>query len=297
MKKIYIFSLGYAGRAIFKKLKADENYEILGFIDNNDELVGSEYKGYKIHSAKKANELECDYFALGGIWADDMEAQLLALGIPEKKILAFGARELDYNTPQREKITDEVIKRLDLFMRRHDIGYFLCNSSLLAVLRGNALSKANDVDLYVTNYADIEFLAKELKNEFKDFIVSFGRYQKDSILRKAGDISRIAIANDAEDRINIDIGLYERYKDFFIAPYDSGEYFYIPKEYFEGYSRLEYKDFSISVLARYDEYLSYMYGANYMEVPKRFTKQNYLNLGDKEKIDKLNSGEKKGGGC
>lgn len=63
----------------------------------------------------------------------------------------------------------------------------------------------------------------------------------------------------------------------------------MPKEYFDGYLRLDYKDFSISVLARYDEYLNYMYGKNYIEVPKKFTKRNYLNLGDKEKLDKLNA--------
>lgn len=132
-------------------------------------------------------------------------------------------------------------------------------------------------------------MAKELKSEFSDFIINIKYYQKDSILHKAGDISRIAITNDAWDKIVIDIGLYERYGDFYIAPYDSGEYFYMPKEYFDGYLRLDYKDFSISVLARYDECLSYMYGKNYIEVPKNFTKRNYLNLGDKEKLDKLNA--------
>ena len=145
------------------------------------------------------------------------------------------------------------------------------------------------MDLYVTKYEDIYFLAKELKSEFSDFLINIKYYQKDSILHKAGDISRITITNDAWDKIVIDIGLYERYGDFYIAPYDSGEYFYMPKEYFDGYLRLDYKDFSISVLARYDEYLSYMYGKNYIEVPKKFTKRNYLNLGDKEKLDKLNA--------
>ena len=42
LKKIYIFGLGYAGRAIFENFKDDKNYEILGFIENNAALVGSE---------------------------------------------------------------------------------------------------------------------------------------------------------------------------------------------------------------------------------------------------------------
>ena len=61
LKKIYIFSLGYAGRAIFENFKDNENYEILGFIENNAALVGSEYKGYKVFSAKEAASLDCDF--------------------------------------------------------------------------------------------------------------------------------------------------------------------------------------------------------------------------------------------
>ena len=288
-KKIYIFSLGYAGRAIFANFKDNKDYEILGFIENNSALVGSEYKGYKVFSAKEAASLECDCFVMSGAWADDMSEQLLSLGVEKSKIFILPAGALNYSSPRREKLTDEAMKRFDLFMSKNHKNYFMCNSGLLALLRGNLLSKASDVDIYVTKYEDICFLANELKNEFSDFIVELQYYQTDSILHKKGDISRIAITNDADDKIIIDIGLYGKYGNFYIAPYDNGEYFYMPKEYFDGYSRLDYKDFSISVLARYDEYLSYMYGKNYIEVPKKFTKRNYLNLGDKEKLDKLNA--------
>lgn len=289
LKKIYIFSLGYAGRAIFENFKDDKNYEILGFIENNAALVGSEYKGYKVFSAKEAASLDCDFFVMSGAWADDMSEQLLSLGVEKSKIFILPPGTLNYSSKQRERLTDEAVRRFDIFMRKNDKNYFMCNSGLLTLLRKKVLSCASDVDLYVTKYEDIYFLAKELTSEFSDFLINIKYYQKDSILHKAGDISRIAITNDARDKIVIDIGLYERYGDFYIAPYDSGEYFYMPKEYFDGYSRLDYKDFSISVLARYDEYLSYMYGKNYIEIPKKFTKRNYLNLGDKEKLDKLNA--------
>lgn len=164
---------------------------------------------------------------MSGAWADDMSEQLLSLGVEKSKIFILPPGTLNYSSKQRERLTDEAVRRFDIFMRKNDKNYFICNSGLLTF--------------------------------------------------------------DAEDKIIIDIGLYERYGDFYIAPYDSGEYFYMPKEYFDGYSRLDYKDFSISVLARYDEYLSYMYGKNYIEIPKKFTKRNYLNLGDKEKLDKLNA--------
>lgn len=88
MKKIYIFSLGYAGRAIFENFKDNENYEILGFIENNAALVGSEYKGYKVFSAKEAVSLECDFFVMSGAWADDMSEQLLSLGVKKTRFLS-----------------------------------------------------------------------------------------------------------------------------------------------------------------------------------------------------------------
>ena len=120
MKKIYIFSLGYAGRAIFENFKDNENYEILGFIENNAALVGSEYKGYKVFSAKEAASLECDFFVMSGAWADDMSEQLLSLGVEKSKIFILPPGTLNYSSKQRERLTDEAVRRFDIFMRKND---------------------------------------------------------------------------------------------------------------------------------------------------------------------------------
>lgn len=170
VEKIVIFGTGNAGRAIFENFKEGKNYEILGFIENNAALVGSEYKGYKVFSAKEAASLDCDFFVMSGAWADDMSEQLLSLGIEKSKIFILPPGALNYSSKQRERLTDEAVRRFDIFMRKNDKNYFMCNSGLLTLLRKKALSCASDVDIYVTKYEDIYFLAKELKSEFSDFL-------------------------------------------------------------------------------------------------------------------------------
>lgn len=290
MQKIIIFGVGCAGRAMHRKFLKEAIYDVIGFIDNNDKIVGNNYKGLPIYSAKKAKELECDLFVISGVWVDEMEKQLIDIGIDKNKILILEEKHITHSTPLREKNTDSLIKRIDEYLCKNNIKYFISGSAFLAALRGKPLSTASDVDLNVTNYEDLVFLSQNLKNTFKDLDIKTLYLKEDLVTRKANEISRIAITNnigELEDRAMIDIGIFEEYGDYRIQNYDNGKYIYMNNNIFDNFTRIKYKDFYINALAKYDEYLTNLYGKNYIEIPNRFSANSYPNLVDKQTLEKM----------
>ncbi len=286
MQNIVIFGTGAAGRAIYRALK--DEFNIVAFIDNNPNKQGTKYCDIEIYSVQNVVNLKFDYVYLGGIWADEMEAQLLNL-IDKSKIKVLDEKDISFSTPSRQVATDEIMRVLDGYFKEIKMDYFLCNSALISLLRGNSLSVVSDVDLYVMNYADLEYLARELPHFLGSEYKLNLRYVKgDAAVRTDGQIKRICITNNLLESIVIDIGLFDEYENFMVCDYDDGRFFYFPKEIFEGgFTRLEYMGFELNVLKHYNEYLEFMYGKNYLEMPKRFSSNDYLNLKTKAQLEEL----------
>lgn len=286
MQNIVIFGTGAAGRAIYRALK--DEFNIVAFIDNNPNKQGTKYCDIEIYSVQNVVNLKFDYVYLGGIWADEMEAQLLNL-IDKNKIKVLDEKDISFSTPSRQVATDEIMRVLDGYFKEIKMDYFLCNSALISLLRGNSLSVVSDVDLYVMNYADLEYLTRELPHFLGSEYKLNLRYVKgDAAVRTDGQIKRICITNNLLESIAIDIGLFDEYENFMVCDYDDGRYFYFPKEIFEGgFTRLEYMGFELNVLKHYNEYLEFMYGKNYLEMPKRFSSNDYLNLKTKAQLEEL----------
>lgn len=287
MKKIVIFGTGAAGRAIYRAIK--DNFNVVAFIDNSTAKQGSKFDGVDICSVENLVNLDYDSVYLGGIWADDMEAQLRTLGIDESRITVLEEKDISFSTPSREVATDEVMRALDEYFRDIKMDYFLCNSGLISLLRGNPLSIVSDVDLYVMNYADLEYLARELPRALgSKYRLNLRYVEGEAAVRRDGEIKRICVVNNESESVAIDIGLFDEYGELMVCDYDDGRFFYFPKEIFEGgFTRLEYRGFELNVLKKYDEYLQFMYGKNYLEIPKRFSSNDYLNLKTKDELEAL----------
>lgn len=286
MQNIVIFGTGAAGRAIYRALK--DEFNIVAFIDNNPNKQGTKYCDIEIYSVQNVVNLKFDYVYLGGIWADEMEAQLLNL-IDKSKIKVLDEKDISFSTPSRQVATDEIMRVLDGYFKEIKMDYFLCNSALISLLRGNSLSVVSDVDLYVMNYADLEYLARELPHFLgSEYKLNLRYVEGDAAVRTDGQIKRICITNNLSESIAIDIGLFDEYENFMVCDYDDGRFFYFPKEIFEGgFTRLEYMGFELNVLKHYNEYLEFMYGKNYLEMPKRFSSNDYLNLKTKAQLEEL----------
>ena len=244
MQKVVIFGTGHVGKAIYRKFIESKEHEIVAFIDNNPYMVGKDYKGIRIFSPSEYEKIQFDYIAYAGVWHLDMKAQLDKLGVPNEKIKRISRRELNYSNPQRQKATDEIIKKIDEYLLSRNVKYYIDFSAALFVLRGGSLSEANDVDIYLTNYDDLMLLKDELPKIFNGFKIQISQLYSDTISRKKGDIGHFAmIENTINEGVIIDIGITEEYDSCRLIPWGINTYIHMPKEIFNaGIIRKKYKN-------------------------------------------------------
>lgn len=284
MKKVVIFGTGAAGRAIYRAVKDKDN--IVAFIDNAPNKINTFYKKVKILSPNELKNIDFDAVLIGGVWADEMKNQLLNLNIGDEKIKLIDDKDISYSTDDRAKTTNYYVKHLVRILDELGYDYFIDGSGLLCILRKKELSVVSDVDIMLFNYKHLEHLASLLSKSFADLNVEIIYFQKDDIVRKKGDIFKIIISDNSEEKMVLDINIYDKYKNLYTLPYNE-KYFYIPKEFLEELISLDYKDFKLKAPKLYDEYLSLVYGKNYLEIPKQFLANDYGNLVDFETLEKL----------
>ena len=284
MAKVVIFGTGAAGRAIYRVIKDKD--DIVAFIDNSPSKINTFYKGIKIIAPAELKKLSFDAVLIGGVWADEMSAQLLNLGIDKEKIKLIDDKDISYSTDNRAKTTNYYVKSLVGILDELGYDYFIDGSGLLSILRKRELSVVSDVDIMLFENKSLSNLANILPQVFPELNIEIRYCQKDYAARKKGDIFNIIISDNSEEKMVLDINAYDKYKNFYTLPYNE-KYFYIPKEFLDELISLDYKDFKLKAPKRYDEYLSLVYGKNYLEIPKQFLANDYGNLVDFQTLKKL----------
>lgn len=284
MAKVVIFGTGAAGRAIYRVIKDKD--DIVAFIDNSPSKINTFYKGIKIIAPAELKKLNFDAVLIGGVWADEMSAQLLNLGINKEKIKLIDDKDISYSTDNRAKTTNYYVKSLVGILDELGYDYFIDGSGLLSILRKRELSVVSDVDIMLFENKSLSNLANMLPQVFPELNIEILYCQKDYATRKKGDIFDIIISDNSEEKMVLDINAYDKYKNFYTLPYNE-KYFYIPKEFLDELISLDYKDFKLKTPKRYDEYLSLVYGKNYLEIPKQFLANDYGNLVDFQTLKKL----------
>lgn len=284
MAKVVIFGTGAAGRAIYRAIKDKD--DIVAFIDNSPSKINTFYKGIKIIAPAELKKLNFDAVLIGGVWADEMSAQLLNLGINKEKIKLIDDKDISYSTDNRAKTTNYYVKSLVGILDELGYDYFIDGSGLLSILRKRELSVVSDVDIMLFENKSLSNLANILPQVFPELNIEIRYCQKDYAARKKGDIFNIIISDNSEEKMVLDINAYDKYKNFYTLPYNE-KYFYIPKEFLDELISLDYKDFKLKAPKRYDEYLSLVYGKNYLEIPKQFLANDYGNLVDFQTLKKL----------
>lgn len=284
MAKVVIFGTGAAGRAIYRVIKDKD--DIVAFIDNSPSKINTFYKGIKIIAPAELKKLNFDAVLIGGVWADEMSAQLLNLGIDKERIKLIDDKDISYSADNRAKTTNYYVKSLVGILDELGYDYFIDGSGLLSILRKRELSVVSDVDIMLFENKSLSNLANMLPQVFPELNIEILYCQKDYATRKKGDIFDIIISDNSEEKMVLDINAYDKYKNFYTLPYNE-KYFYIPKEFLDELISLDYKDFKLKAPKRYDEYLSLVYGKNYLEIPKQFLANDYGNLVDFQTLKKL----------
>ncbi|KHM52427.1 hypothetical protein NZ47_04975 [Anaerovibrio lipolyticus] len=157
MEKLMFFGAGQAYRNLRNKVEFNfEKVEIVGLIDNDKSKQGIVMDGMSVYSPKEALKLNYDYIIVLGLYAGEMESQLISEGVDKQKIVKpselnshahwFKARELNVFCSNKT-MSDTLVNQ-----RRHPIVLF---SSLiyaggpLALLRMAMILKKNGYDIIV----------------------------------------------------------------------------------------------------------------------------------------------------
>ncbi|AIY79455.1 methyltransferase [Clostridium botulinum] len=88
MKKMFIFGTG-TGYLKMKYLLPEDSYELIGFIDNDNNKQGTIFEGKKVFSPSEAIKKKFDQILIASTFFDEIENQLLELGIEKGKIVKY----------------------------------------------------------------------------------------------------------------------------------------------------------------------------------------------------------------
>lgn len=212
--KILIWGCGVRGKRLFSRLDRDD---VIAFIDNNEELVGSEYEGKRIISLEEYEKKYIDYFiVISPIRVNEIRGVLEKKGIYQYFELINCPAEL-----QGVPYYDCYDKYLDTLSKEKDYGLFGLN--FYSIYLYEKLSRRNDGMVYIIVernmpvqkikitkkiYKDIRFLQENEIGEKVDIILTttLNRKENERIARIVGN--RIKV----EDSFNL-IKKFPEYKN------------------------------------------------------------------------------------
>jgi hypothetical protein len=294
-EKILIFGIGVAGRALYRKLNS--THTIIGFIDNNKTLDGTKYNNKTIYSLDKLQTLNFDKIAITGIWLNEMKKQLENLDIDDNKIMQIPDNTIDFSSQNRTQETDNIMKNISLLCIEKQLTYYIIGSSLATLFRNKDLSSVADVDLFLTSQKDIYNLFDLIVNndDFSNYSIIKVLYETDEILVKKGDIKKIVISSivdkSEEESAIVDIGVADLLGENYMVRHDSN-YIYVPKKMCDGDRYYDYKNLKLQIPYLAEDYLSLLYGKNWIVPPAKWDQSDYGNLLTPSEVqeikDKLN---------
>ena len=168
-KKIIIFTCGYYGRLIFRKLMRKN--KIIYFFDNFTKK--KKLFNVKVKKPFFLGKNEFDYICLAGRDIITLKAQLIKLGFKKQQIIIFSNQEVRPNGHEalkREKLAEILLKRILKLFDKLRIEYLCSYSGLLSIIREKKFSEFSDFEISL-NIQDNEKLLKLFKKN--NFIIKY----------------------------------------------------------------------------------------------------------------------------
>jgi hypothetical protein len=285
--QVLIFGIGVAGRAIYRQIKSTHN--VIGFIDNNKKLDGTKYDEKVIYHPKRLSNIEFDKIVMSGVWVESMLKQLEELGIPKSKILHIPDNSIDFSSDKRVETTDDIMRNVSDVCKNLKINSYVIGSSLATLFRDKDLSCVADVDLFLTSQDDAKVFYKAISNnkDFQNYEITNVLYTQDEILANKGDIKKVIITSKVlkseEEASIVDVSIADFFDDKYMVRHGEN-YIYIPKALCYGERYHNYKNMQLQIPFLAEDYLSLLYGENWIVPPKKWDQSDYGNLLTQEQM-------------
>ena len=112
MNKLLIFGTGSNCKGFLKaNVKNLKRYNLIGFLDNNQEKQGKLFEGRPVYSPRELTSLEYDYIYIASSFIDEIKAQLInEHQVEEKSIIPWWHFGIGTNLEIHEKKVGKVLK-------------------------------------------------------------------------------------------------------------------------------------------------------------------------------------------
>lgn len=119
MEKVLVYCAnGYGERVIYS---LDYNkYEVVGLVDNNEEIIGKNLYGHTVYSPKEVQELEYDYIIISvSEYAEAIKKDLVeTYKVNKKQIVVYQSSEMDIAWEEERKV---IVKKLAALIRERNV--------------------------------------------------------------------------------------------------------------------------------------------------------------------------------
>lgn len=176
-KNVYIFGAGLAGSSALEHL--DDSINVLGFIDNDPQKVGSELSGHKVYSPQHLADAMFDLVLIASEYFEQITQQLSnALKLANDKMLVLPARMLKPVTLGQSGTTrDNALQVLFIVsecFNQNNVNYYIDAGTLLGIYRdGQLIPWDDDLDLAV-NADDLQAVKHVMNTAMVKLQAAFG---------------------------------------------------------------------------------------------------------------------------
>ena len=283
-KKALIFGMSYHGRAAYRLLK-NSDYIISGFLENDLGIVGNKFDNVNIYHIEDLCNLEYDEIIVSGRNIDDMLRQLKEeFQINQDKVKVLGRSDLQLNRialEKKENILSEMLHFVIQQLNKNNISYWMSYSSLLALFRGEEFAKFSDIDICIMS-EEIFSLSENIMETSIIYNSSCSYYKSNSRYWSKGGISSITISekidNVDSEPAAIDIVALSKFQDCVYVPGPFGKEHCFPIDYFAGSDFISRFGLELSVPKNAEDFLSLLYGDNWVKPVERWQHKNYKSL-------------------
>lgn len=298
-KRIIIASIGIHARAIYRLLKGNDKYKIIGFIEKDSEKVGTFFDTKPIYAYKDLKKLDYDKIAIAGVWQNDIAKEIIKQDIKKEKLWLLDDNFIDYYSKQREKLTNKALKSVHKILSKYGINYIIDGSALIYLFRNKKISSCSDVDVMLLSKTNqLEFLYEKLtqSKNLSEFNIKKVYSTIDNKIIRKHDLLKIIITSNCNtsksEPMVIDVCTYIDFPKYYLLPMDKSNFYYYPKKILGKKKKqtklYKYRNLKLSIPSTPDRFLSFIYGKNWIKPPKKiWNMQDYLNIIEEKNLNKL----------
>lgn len=262
---VLIFGAGYHGRAAYRALRRDHaKWKVVGFIDNDRLKQNKHIMGSMVYSPASLSNIKFDKIILSGRDIDAFRKQLLDVcGVNEDILCVMSKTETKLTQGQllrRSRDLSIILKQLLPMFENNNIEYWLDNSGLLSLMRGQDLAELADVDISVRR----EDIAKVIDMIMSSSLWSITSTEFD---RANGDYFHVVLTSNNDikeyEPAIVDIGCYmfDKYPGNIVR--NDIDLSKIKTRHFGGHDIVAYEDIVVRVPLFAEEYLETVYGGDW----------------------------------